>query len=90
MNVFISLIESLYYLHSSNATKWTSNTQEYYEGAAAWKEQDIPQSTSAALRGWRRDLRELVQLWAMTLTILFDLAWGDRRKRLSGQVQADL
>lgn len=56
----------------------------------SWKEQDIPQCTSAALRAGGETCASWYRLWALPLTIVFDLAWGDRRKCLSGQVQADL
>lgn len=44
------------------------------------------------LRDWRREetCTSWYRLWGMILTILFNLAWGNRGKRLSGQVQADL
>ncbi len=49
---------------------------------AAWKEQDIPQSTSAALRAGGETCASWYGPWAMPLTTLFDLARGEKKAPL--------
>jgi len=59
---------------------------------AAWLEEDYMR-TATTLRlcfAWLENCTSWYRLWGMILTILFNLAWGNRGKRLSGQVQADL